>query len=461
MFKDFWHKIINRGVTPGLDFNIRNKIRIFNSSIFVIGCLYLFYTLIGMLQAQYTAAALTFLAYMITASCLYLMTIRKYELAYHTTAILGILFLFTFSMLYGETTATHVYLLFIPIAALVLFDNFKICLGYFIATLATIIASKVLFLFVSPYYPAEPVTTALGFVNLTMTAALLYMAVRMFKYENINYSKEISQQKDVIEEKNKDIVSSIHYAKRIQQALLASETLLTKNLPDHFVLYKPKDIVSGDFYWAAEAKDAKDEQLNNKFLLCTGDCTGHGVPGAFMSLLGVSFLNEIVIERKILRPDLIFNHLRDDIIKVLNPAGTLDEGKDGMDAVLCSFDFKTLALEFACANNPLWIIREGKMIEFKPDKQPIGMYEGEIKTFTLQTVQLQKGDVVYTLTDGYADQFGGTKGKKFKYKHLQETLLSVSTKPMKEQHAALDKIIEDWKGLLDQVDDILIIGIKI
>ncbi len=453
MFKNFWYKIKNRGVTENLEFNIKNKIRIFNSSIFVIGCLYLFYTLIGFLRGDYLAALLTFTAWAISACCLYLMTIRKYEWAYHITAILGIFFLFTFSLLYGEETLTYVFFLFLPVAAIVLFDNLKICFFYFIVTVIVIIGAKLFFLNFEPYYPPLEANKYLGFLNIIMTAALLYLAVRVFKFENLIYSKEINKQRDEIEEKNKDIVSSIHYAKRIQTALLASDSLLKKNLPEHFVLYKPKDIVSGDFYWG--------EQLGNKFLLCTGDCTGHGVPGAFMSLLGVSFLNEIVIERKITRPDLIFNHLRDDIIKVLNPAGTLDEGKDGMDAVLCSFDFENNLLEFACANNPIWIIRGNECMEFKPDKQPIGMYEGERKTFTLQTFQLQKGDLVYSFTDGYADQFGGEKGKKFKYKKLQEILLQNSKSNFNEQHSILDKVIEEWKGELDQVDDILIIGIRI
>lgn len=467
MFKKFWHKITNRGVTPYLDFNVRNKIRIFNSSIFVIGSIYIFYTLVGCIRRQYLAASLTFIAWGISAFCLYLMRKRKYEFAYHITASLGIIFLFTFSLLYGEANSTYIFFLFIPVAALVLFDNFKVCLIYFILTLISIVTVKYLFLKIPTYYPDEELNKYLGFLNIFMTTSLLYLAVRMFKYENLIYSNEINQQRDVIEEKNKDIVSSIHYAQRIQKALLASDSLLEKYLPEYFVLYKPKDIVSGDFYWG--------ENVGNKFLLCTGDCTGHGVPGAFMSLLGVSFLNEIVIERKITSPDMIFNHLRDDIIKVLNPAGTLDEGKDGMDAVLCSFDFEKLTMEFACANNPIWIIRnvssseslraesrsENKLIEFKPDKQPIGMYEGERKTFTLQTVQLQKGDLVYCFTDGYADQFGGAKGKKFKYKHLQETLMEISKTSMKEQYATLDKVIDDWKGALDQVDDILIIGVKI
>ena len=183
-----------------------------------------------------------------------------------------------------------------------------------------------------------------------------------------------------------------------------------------------------------------------------------------MSLLGVSFLNEIVKEKKITQPDLIFNQLRDDIIKVLNPEGTLDEGKDGMDAVLCSFDFQNMSMEFACANNPIWIIRENTLLEFKADKQPIGMYEiqdAEHKLFTLQNIKLQKGDIIYTFTDGYADQFGGEKGKKFKYKHLQEMLLTICNNSMKEQYSILNKTIEEWKGQLDQVDDILMIGIRI
>lgn len=455
MLKEYWkNSIVNRGVTPELEFNVRNKIRIFNSSIFVIGLLYIFYTVVGLLKGDIMAAALTFLSWAISAFCLYLMSQRKYTLAYHITASLGLVFLFSFSLLYGESTQTHIFFLFVPVASIVLFDNMLICFVYFVLTIMALLTVKVLYaLNFQPLYPLQEVNTYLGIINITVTACLLYLAVRMFKFENLLYSKEISHQRDLIEEKNKDIVSSINYAKRIQTALLASDTLLNKNMPEHFVLYKPKDIVSGDFYWG--------EAVDGKFLLCTGDCTGHGVPGAFMSLLGISFLNEIVIERKIVRPDLIFNQLRDDIIRTLNPAGTLEEGRDGMDAVLCSFDFANHKLEFSCSNNPLWVIRENKLIEFKPDKQPIGMYEGELKPFALQEFPIQKGDMIYAFTDGYADQFGGEKGKKFKYKHFQEELLKNHMKPVAEQRAILDDIIEKWKGSLEQVDDILVIGIRI
>jgi serine phosphatase RsbU (regulator of sigma subunit) len=456
MFKTFWKNVTNRGVTPGLDFNIRNKIRIFNSSTFVIGSIYIFYTIIGFMRGHDVAASMSFIAWGTSVFCLYLMSQHKYVLAYHITATLGVVFIFIFSLLYGESNSTHIFFFFIPVGALVLLDNFRACFFYFIATVISLVALKILFMYYPPYYPEENINRYLSFLNVFMTCALLYLAVRMFKYENLIYSKELNHQRDVIEEANKDIVSSIHYAKRIQKALLASDSMMNKNLPEHFVLYKPKDIVSGDFYWG--------ETVNNKFLLCTADCTGHGVPGAFMSLLGISFLNEIVKERKLIRPDLIFNQLREDIIQVLNPEGTLDEGKDGMDAVLCCFDFQNLTMEFACANNPLWVIRENKLLEYKPDKQPIGMYEiveSEHKVFNLQRLQLQKGDVIYAFTDGYADQFGGEKGKKFKYKQMQETLLKICNDSMLNQHTALDKTIENWKGTLDQVDDILMIGIRV
>lgn len=267
-------------------------------------------------------------------------------------------------------------------------------------------------------------------------------------------TQEIQTQSAIIEEKNKDILSSIHYAKRIQSALLASDTLLKEHLPEYFILYKPKDIVSGDFYWA-------DESLDGKFLLLTGDCTGHGVPGAFMSLLNISIMHELTFGRQLSRPDQLFNAQRESIILALNPKGADESSKDGMDGVLCSFDFKNKTVDFACANNPLWILRKGEILEFKPDKQPIGLHEGEKKEFTLHSVSLQEGDIVYTFTDGYADQFGGPKGKKFKYSQLKEKLLALKDVPMNEQKLRLETIFEDWKGSLEQVDDVLLIGIKI
>ncbi len=290
--------------------------------------------------------------------------------------------------------------------------------------------------------------------GLMSVFAILYYVLQYFRSGNEDYENELEIKNDVIEEKNKDILSSIHYAKRIQGVLLASDKLLKKQLPDYFIFYKPKDIVSGDFYWA-------DETPEGKFLFLTGDCTGHGVPGAFMSLLNISFLHELTLSHKIARPDLLLNAQRDSIISSLNPEGTEELSRDGMDCVLCSFDFKNKKLDFACANNPLWLYRNGEIIEYKADKQAVGLSGSEKKDFTLQSIQLVSGDIVYTITDGFADQFGGEKGKKFRYAQLKQKLVAIAQNELSEQKSILEKTFDEWKGNLEQVDDVLIIGVKI
>ncbi len=264
---------------------------------------------------------------------------------------------------------------------------------------------------------------------------------------------EVEKQRDLVETKNKEITDSIHYAKRIQRALLASDTFLNNHFPEHFVFYKPKDIVSGDFYWA--------NIVDNKFVMITADCTGHGVPGAFMSLLNISYLNEAIVQQQISSPEKFLEYIRTQIMLSLNSENMDEESKDGMDAVLCVFDFKHQWLRFACANNPLWIIRKEELIEFKPDKMPVGAHYGELKPFALNTIGLRKGDIVYTFTDGYADQFGGPKGKKFKYKQLNEILLNLKDQPISEQKQILESTFTKWRGGLEQVDDVLIIGIRL
>ncbi len=289
---------------------------------------------------------------------------------------------------------------------------------------------------------------------LAIIAGVLVLFIISFRaYDQKKKSnKVISEQKKLVEEREKEIIDSIRYAKRIQGALLAGDQLLTNNLKEHFVLYKPKDIVSGDFYWAHKIED--------KFLLCTADCTGHGVPGAFMSLLNISFLNEITTEKKIVHPDEILNSVRQSIILTLNSEGN-EESQDGMDCTLCCFDLKNKKLEYAAANNSFYIIRDGKLMINTADKMPVGKSPNDSTPFTKQRVDLQIGDLIYTFTDGYADQFGGPKGKKFKYKALEELLLANHHLPMFEQRKLLSQTMETWQGSLEQVDDILIIGIKV
>ena len=273
---------------------------------------------------------------------------------------------------------------------------------------------------------------------------------------------EVEKQKDLVEVKQKEILDSIHYARRIQHALLTSAGYFQKYLKDHyFILFKPKDIVSGDFYWALNIPSADGKEGRGLFYLATADCTGHGVPGAFMSMLNISLLNEMIIERRISNPAEVLDMVRKEIIHVLNPEGSEEESKDGMDAVLCCFDFDKMELRFAGANNFVYLLRDGVLSEYKGDKMPVGKYHDETMPFSLHTIQIQKGDIVYTTTDGYPDQFGGPKGKKYKYKQLEENLIALSHLPFADQKRRLEQSFTDWKGNLEQVDDVTIIGIRI
>ncbi len=266
----------------------------------------------------------------------------------------------------------------------------------------------------------------------------------------IHKEKErINEIKIEIERKHKEVTDSINYAKRIQVAILKGEEHVSKHLPEHFVLFKPRDVVSGDFYWAYEKE--------NEWYIAAIDCTGHGVPGAFLTMLGSAFLNEICSVPDILSPGEVLNRLRDKIIKELSSQG---EVKDGMDLSFCKINLATKEMQWAGANNPLWYFQNGEMKSITADKQPIGIYD-LMKPFSTHTIQLAIGDTIYLFTDGYADQFGGPKEKKFKYKPLQEALINMTALSMEEQKQKLNDIFEEWKGPFEQTDDVCIIGIRL
>ena len=227
---------------------------------------------------------------------------------------------------------------------------------------------------------------------------------------------------------------------------------LPRETIEHFVLFKPKDIVAGDFYWAARLPDS--------FVYITADSTGHGVPGAFMSLLNISKLND-AINQKITRPDLVLNEVKSGIIKALNPEGSLEESKDGMDAILCKLDLKNMKLQFAAANNSFCIIRNKTIINCKADKMPVGKSHDDSGVFTFNEVSLEKGDMIYTFTDGYGDQFGGPDGKKFMHKQLRNIFVEIAGLPVDEQREVINQRFENWKGGLEQVDDVLVIGVRV
>ncbi len=259
---------------------------------------------------------------------------------------------------------------------------------------------------------------------------------------------ELQHQKELVEEHQKETLDSIHYAKRIQTALIANSDFITQHIPNNFIYFNPKDIVSGDFYWATKH--------NNKFYLAVCDSTGHGVPGAFMSLLNMGFLSEAIKEKGIEKPNEVFNYVRERLISTISDDGQ----KDGMDGILICITENSSLVEYAAANNEPILVRDNTFTELSKDKMPVGKGEKTDK-FSLYTVDLKQGDTLYLYTDGFADQFGGPKGKKFKYKQLNELLLSNSNQSLQLQKETLETSFKNWKGSLEQVDDVLIIGVKI
>lgn len=270
--------------------------------------------------------------------------------------------------------------------------------------------------------------------------------------EVVKQKEEIEKQNEKISELYTEVTDSIKYAKRLQEAILPPDELVKRVLPNAFVLYKPKDIVSGDFYWM--------EEKNNKVYFAAVDCTGHGVPGAFMSIVGYNALNNALSQFD--TPSSILDSINKQVSQTLHRNSSGSTAKDGMDLALCCFDPKTNQLEYAGAFNPLYLMRNNTIEQIKADKFPIGSYfDDEPKTYTNHVIQLEKDDYVYIFSDGYADQFGGPKGKKFMYKQFRDCLASLIGMAMPKQKESLDKTIENWRGSLEQVDDILVIGMHI
>jgi len=308
------------------------------------------------------------------------------------------------------------------------------------------------------------ITSTLFVISLVLL--WFYLRIKRIKKQNEYLEEqvrlrtaEVVMQKDQIEEhlheiseQKREITDSIVYAKRIQTAALPVDKYAKEVISEHFVLFKPKDIVSGDFYWLG--------QKNGNTVLVAADCTGHGVPGAFMSMLGISFLNKIVNEKGITKPDEILNKLRENVMHALHQTGADEESKDGMDITVCTIIHKKMKLQFAGANNPLYLIRNDEIEVIKGDKMPVAFYD-HMQPFGLHEIQVQKKDVFYIFSDGYADQFGGPKEKKFMYKPFRRLLVEISDKPMNEQKEILNNKIEAWRGEIEQVDDIVVFGVRV
>ncbi len=285
-----------------------------------------------------------------------------------------------------------------------------------------------------------------------LIAIFAFILFRKFR-ESDRQKLTISNQKQLVDEKNKEIIDSINYALTIQKAVIPSVNDIKKDVKDALVFFKPKDIVSGDFYWHTRVKD---------FLYyIVADCTGHGVPGAFMSLMGISYLGEIINEKNILNTQEILEVLREKVINNLNKSSQTKDKRDGMDMVIMRIDLKTLTLQFSGANNSIYILHNEVLKELKGNNMPVGLYTEKLLPFTVTEVQLFEGDKLFAFTDGLPDQFGGPKGKKFMYKQMEAILSDNSNGSMQLLHSKILERFEQWQGANEQVDDITVLGIKV
>jgi len=295
------------------------------------------------------------------------------------------------------------------------------------------------------------VSNELGVTFIVLGNIIIFLILIWVNIRELNKNDDMRREaEEKLQQKNKDILDSITYAKRLQDAILPPLSLIKKHLPDSFVLYMPKEIVAGDFYWM--------ERVGDHVLITAADCTGHGVPGALVSVICSNALNRAVKEFHITEPGKILDKVRELVLETFEKSES--NVQDGMDISLCCINTKTHETQWSGAYNSLLYVQKGEMKELPANKQPIGKQDKPVP-FNTHNLKLQKGDILYLFTDGYADQFGGPKGKKFKYKQMGELLLANAAKPIEEQKDVLENTLNDWKGDFEQVDDILIIGLRV
>ncbi|MBN4071155.1 SpoIIE family protein phosphatase [Crocinitomix catalasitica] len=375
----------------------------------------------------------------------YMINILGYKVCRIVMCIFIPLFWLTVTVMFGRECGFYLGFIVISFPPLLFFPTVRKAIPFVAWSVLCLIGSIVLLGVVDQPTEIE-FWLALYYLNLGVVLMTTFIVISIFR-------EQIIENRLIVREQKREIIDSINYAARIQAAALPMQSIKAKLFPNSFVLFLPKDIVSGDFYWFGEK--------NGKNLIAAIDCTGHGVPGAFMSMIGNSFLNEIVLERGTTEPAIILDKLRAKIIRTLAQDESGPSQKDGMDMALLSFDNSTGTVEFAGAKNPLYYIRGGELNEIKGDKMPIGEEAGEHRDFTNHQLELQSGDVYYLFTDGYPDQFGGPRGKKYKYSNFKKLIMKHHQLQMSEQESLLLEEFTDWKASFEQLDDVCVIGVKV
>ena len=461
-----WSKISEIGIYAEMDEGEKRRIQILNRTIFLVIDASIFFLLLDLITGAYALIPVILFSFTICVSVLFLIHKRKHLLAKFISIIFFIIYIAICSIITGKNSGTDIIMIPVILLPTIIFKEKIIIFIFSFISVGTLGFLN--------WFNYKYGLNIIGFSDEILafymfSGALTAMVISFFiiwyfrninqEYEDIilkknkkliNSNEQIKLQKINIEEKSKEVTDSINYASRIQHAILPQKQKIDNFLPDNFIIYKPKDIVAGDFYWI--------EKVDNNLIIAAADCTGHGVPGAMVSVVCHNALNRAVREFNHIEPDKILNKTRELVIE------TFDQGdedvKDGMDIALCTINLNTKQLQFAGANNPLFIIKNNKLHITKGDRQPIGDFM-KSKPFTINKIDLAKGDTIYIFTDGYADQFGGPNGKKLKQKKMKELLLSNINLSMKEQKLIIEDAFETWKGKIEQIDDVCIVGFRI
>jgi serine phosphatase RsbU (regulator of sigma subunit) len=455
--KNCWNFISEIGCYPELSYEESRRVRLLNRLSFIsFAALLLYMTVEFALRIYVLIPFVAFMLLIIPFTFIFLYY-RKYAAAKNYAVIITTICISFFVLNTGEALSE---VLFVPLIAmpLIIFRDRRISIFYLLIITALTLVLRIL------QSSVEPLLRLSGdefflfrATNIINAIVITYFIIHYFKKANEAYESRLLHMNELVNEKNKAITDSINYARHIQNAILPPQQFFRDHFREAFILYKPKDIVAGDFYWMHVSGD--------HVYFAAADCTGHGVPGAMVSVICSNALNRTVKEFGITDTGKILDKVRELVIATFvhddTTADTSENAvKDGMDISLCCLHKKTNELSWSGANNPLWIIRNGSLAEYKPDKQPIGRTDNP-RPFNAQTIQLQQDDHVFVFTDGYADQFGGEKGKKFKYSQFKELLGRISSRQAGEQQLAIETELEAWRGNLEQVDDILVIGIRI
>lgn len=364
-----------------------------------------------------------------------------------------------FGAMLFRNTSTDIYLIPAATIPFITLKSKRKATAIFVLIMLLFVAINIAFQYIEPYNSLDGLNKEIAYVNsVILIAGMMFITLYKLKSQNDIYEADIIRQKELTEEAHKEVVDSINYAQRIQSAIMPSLEAVHDALKNELVLYLPKDVVAGDFFWMERI--TTKEKNEDVVYYAAADCTGHGVPGAMVSVICSNALTKSLLEEGIRETGKILDRTRELVVAQLAKSG--EEVKDGMDISLCSLNMKTKELQWSGANNPLWILRNGAedLEEIRPDKQPIGKHLEEFP-FSTHNIVLNQGDSIYVFTDGYQDQFGGPRGKKFKPKNLKKLILEMKSKPMQEQKKELETKFSEWKEGFEQVDDVCVIGVRV